>query len=95
MSSEEKVLTYYCYVLQAGPFVKIGYTVNLDSRFEAIQTACPYEVSVVCLFPYTTEDLAREMEISLHRKFSKFRVRGEWFKKNQVLDFFRKNGKHV
>jgi len=87
--------THYCYIVEAGPFVKIGYTMNIDKRFESLQTACPYEVSMVCLFPYTTEELAREMELDLHRKFKKFRVRGEWFTKAPVLKELRKDGKRV
>ena len=81
---------HYCYIVEAGPFVKIGYTGNLDSRLEALQTACPYEVSVLCLFPHMSEVTAREMELHFHKKFEHFRVRGEWFVKRRVLARMRK-----
>jgi hypothetical protein len=89
------MLTHYCYIVQASGFVKIGYTVNLDARLENIQTSCPFEVSVVCLFPYAFEVSAREMETSLHKQFEQFRVRGEWFRKKQVLKILRSEGKKI
>ena len=82
---------HYCYIMKAGTFVKIGYTNDPNKRLECIQTCCPYEVSIVGLFPYLTELAARDMEKSLHKRFEKFRVRGEWYKSIKVLGFLRKS----
>ncbi len=79
--------------MSAGPFVKIGYTANLDKRIEALETLCPYEPSVMCLFAYRTEKAAREMETELHHRLRKHRVRGEWFHRKQVVKYLRLSGK--
>ena len=88
-------MKHYCYIFQANIFVKIGYTNNIESRLETVQTSCPYNVVVICVFPYQTEIAAREMEISLHRRFAKFRVRGEWFRAKETIKHLRNNGKLI
>jgi len=85
--------THYCYVIEAGSFVKIGYSNNMDKRKETLQTASPHEIMVICLFPYKEKSAAMEMEAHLHSKLNKHRIRGEWFSKYPVLGFLKSNGK--
>lgn len=73
----------YVYLFQAGPYSKIGCSVNPAQRLRTIKLSvcpelpCPPEL--VLSIPVT---MARRAEAALHRKFSAQRVDGEWF----VLD---------
>jgi hypothetical protein len=77
--------------------VKIGYTTNeksLKNRIEAIQTHSHDDVCLLGVSEGTMDD-----EKELHREFSSYKKRGEWFRvmpdKNWVslLDRFLLNGK--
>lgn len=65
-----------------GP-IKIGYTTDLLSRMDTLQTGSPYKLNLVLCFQgfVTTE---RE----LHAKFRKDRMRGEWFAPSEELMTF-------
>lgn len=82
--------THYCYVISANKFVKIGYTRDIPSRMESIQTGCPFQVKLIICFSYLTEAAAREQEKSLHFRFKPFHIHGEWFKKHHVIKHLRK-----
>lgn len=56
------------------PLVKIGFARDLKKRVESLSTGCPHPLKVV---GYVPGPIALEKE--LHARFSKFRVRGEWF----------------
>lgn len=83
---------YYCYILKAGPFCKIGHSNNVQRRIETMQTGCPYEITIVCLFAYDIEQTAREMETRLHNRFRRARIRGEWFKYSVVAKKLQTEG---
>lgn len=55
--------------------IKIGFAENPFRRFVALQTACPYELTLIGVIPG-----GRAGEAELHRRFKKYRVRGEWFR---------------
>ena len=86
---------HYCYMLQAGDYVKVGYSSDLRQRLEDIQTCCPYPVRYICLFQYATSKAAREMESFLHRKLKNFHSHGEWFHANKVINRMRREGKNI
>ena len=86
---------HYCYLLQAGVYVKIGYTSDLLQRRDDIQTCCPYPVKYICLFQYATSRAAREMENFLHNKLKKFNSHGEWFHADKVISRMRREGKNI
>lgn len=56
--------------------VKIGYTYNLPQRLAELQCGCWQTLLVIhsyhCMYPSVEEAI-------LHRMYSKYRVRGEWF----------------
>ena len=66
---------YFVQCGEGGP-IKIGITHSPKQRFSALQTACPYPLSV--LYVRKVED-APGQESALHRSFAKYRLSGEWF----------------
>lgn len=74
------------YLLQAGPFYKIGKTTNFNQRLKQIKLQLPYPVTVVHTIS-TTEISA--IETFWHRKFAHQRTNGEWFTLNdaEVAEF--------
>lgn len=74
------------YLLQAGPFYKIGKTTNFKQRLKQIKLQLPYPVTVVHTIS-TTEISA--IENFWHRKFAHRRANGEWFTLNdaEVAEF--------
>ena len=69
-------LVYFITVENNTNVVKIGYTTNLVDRFNALQTGNHCELTVY----KTIKNVPRRLEKKLHRFFSKYRIRGEWFR---------------
>jgi hypothetical protein len=67
--------------------VKIGIAVDVDLRLKGLQTGCPFEL----LLRYkikVPKGMERNLEKSLHEKFERFRVQGEWFVMDQnIIDW--------
>ena len=79
------------YLLQAGlrgP-IKIGVARNVRRRLKTLQTGNHQELRVLAVIPCGTDGSARNLESQLHRKFSKSRIRGEWFRDDIRLDDVR------
>lgn len=74
------------YLLQAGPFYKIGKTKNFDQRLKQIKLQLPYPVTVI--HTIAARDISAS-EIFWHRKFAHQRTNGEWFTLNdaEVAEF--------
>ena len=62
------------YFIQNGDFVKIGITFDVKARLAIFQMASPLELKVMRLI-----NGSEELESYLHRRLSKYNVRGEWF----------------
>jgi uncharacterized protein YozE (UPF0346 family) len=61
--------------------IKIGFTAGqVEKRLKSLQTAHPYKLQLITKIPGTPE-----YEKSLHERFSKFRLEGEWFKSDPDL----------
>lgn len=56
--------------------IKIGLTTSAKQRFINIQSACPFQVS---LWTAIRTPVPAKVEKWLHREFSEYRTRGEWF----------------
>lgn len=64
------------YLLQAGPFFKIGKSIVFDKRFTQIKLQLPYAVQVVHIIKAANPT---EVESHWHRRFAAQRRNGEWF----------------
>lgn len=58
--------------------IKIGVAVNPKTRLKAVQTGCPYPLSL--LTTSTPKSDAKKIEQKLHHKLSQYRLSGEWFR---------------
>lgn len=75
---------YHCYIVQAEEHVKIGHTSNLDRRMDQLQTGNHLQFKLLASFRYRKADRAATKEWTLHKKFKRHHVRGEWFKARPV-----------
>jgi hypothetical protein len=66
----------YIYFLEAGPYIKIGKSINPDQRLKQISPKMPFDCEFKEIFPSMFMSLAEKL---LHQKFKKYRVNGEWF----------------
>jgi hypothetical protein len=66
----------YIYFLEAGPYIKIGKSINPDQRLKQISPKMPFDCEFKEIFPSMFMSLAEKL---LHEKFKKYRVNGEWF----------------
>lgn len=57
-----------------GP-IKIGYAANVRARFSAMQTGTPVKLTLLATMPG-----GQGREMSLHSRFDRYRMSGEWFK---------------
>lgn len=44
------------YMLQCGPFIKLGFSTDFDTRLRQIRAACPYPITVVTTRAAEPED---------------------------------------
>jgi hypothetical protein len=71
----------YVYLLQAGPYYKIGVSQDVDKRVEQLATIPPFDLELVCTIP--TEDMYG-LERELHERFDAKRKNGEWFELDEA-----------
>lgn len=76
---------YFLQMDNADAYVKIGYSNNINGRVADLQVSSPYDIVLVDRLPGD-----RELERNLHRRFARYRVRGEWFRPSQeIFDFLK------
>ncbi len=63
------------YVLQAGGFLKIGITSDIQKRVQQLQTGCPYPLKPLREYRLTN---AEKVEGILLRRLERFNIGGEW-----------------
>jgi len=68
------------YFIEAGEFIKIGYSSNVGKRMDELSTGCPHDFK---LLHDTPGD--RELEADMHKRFRHLRARQEWFRKDPEL----------
>src|SRR5215212_7514408 len=68
----------FVYVLEAGPYYKIGRTSNLTDRrrIKTLKIQLPFPVRCIAAFP--CEEASRA-EAELHKLFKEYRANSEWF----------------
>ena len=79
----------FIYFVQGKPGtpIKIGFTLNdLQQRLKGLQTSSPEELRPLVLVPGVTTE-----ERALHKYFSKYHMRGEWFEpSHEILNVIEK-----
>lgn len=83
---------HYCYLIRANQHIKIGYSRNVEKRIESMQTGNQYKLELIAKLVFETEFMARQQEKDMHRRYERFRFRGEWFYAEPVLDWLRQYG---
>ncbi len=64
---------------------KIGMSsTSIKDRVDILRTSTPYELVIVDLFNCESKDKCLELEKELHRYYSSFRRRGEWFELKEL-----------
>lgn len=64
------------YLVQMGPYFKVGYTCRPRERVSGIAGPMPIRPVPICLIRVA---YAEELEYALHKKFSDKRAKAEWF----------------
>lgn len=86
----DRVIIYFVRARGLG-LIKIGRSTNLFERFEALSQGCPDELEILWAYWGPPTD-----EPALHCRFSRSRVRGEWFEpSDDLIRFIRKKPKHA
>lgn len=65
------------YLIESGGLYKIGISSDINARIRTLQTANGNDVR--CIAYYSTIESAKCVESKLHKLFTKYRQRGEWF----------------
>ena len=82
------VETYYVYFIQKGyGSVKIGVAKNPEARLKILQTGNHGELHLIAKLPFKSRPEAYTMEKELHKRFEKFKLTGEWFRKRILKEF--------
>jgi hypothetical protein len=73
----------FIYFIVCGDYIKIGYSDNPEKRLVQMQTGSPIDMSLALKIEGT-----RATEQEMHSRFSRLRVRGEWFHFDEELRDF-------
>jgi predicted GIY-YIG superfamily endonuclease len=71
--------------------IKIGVSANLSKRLEMLQNGNPNQLVILMKYQAESRKHALLLEKWMHRKFTKQRLKGEWF--NYKIDLKRAIGK--
>lgn len=67
----------FIYFIGCHDFIKVGYAENVELRLVALQTGCPYELTLLHKIP--TQNMVAD-ESRIHRHWQRYSMRGEWFR---------------
>lgn len=73
-------MSSYVYLLRCDDEFKIGKSNSVSSRLASLQTGNSRVIQLVWKVKLPTEECAFKLEKDLHSRFSKYRIKGEWFK---------------
>lgn len=71
------------YLIKHNKFIKIGQSIDVDSRKDSLQTASPVKLQVQVIL-----EGSFQTEKGLHEIFAHLRVRGEWFRYTDEIKWF-------
>jgi len=72
------------YFIKCKDFIKIGSTINIDTRIKEMQTSNPFDLDILLFL----DNLDRKIEAAFHKYFYKFRHKREWFFYNNEIEKF-------
>ena len=78
--------SYVYFITDDHGHIKIGKANDVWSRLCELQTGNPHKLRILLTVGLQSEEQAFQLEQLLHRKFSKSRMEGEWFKEQDVLN---------
>ena len=78
--------SYVYFITDGNGHIKIGKADDVMERVAELQTGNPYKLSVILNVIMPTKTKAFNLERELHDKFKRFRLEGEWFMEEPVLD---------
>ena len=87
--NEDSLSFIYLIQCETTRAIKIGYSGNPIRRLYDLQCGCPSPLVLLHHFP---DENVREKEKQLHKLFKSDRIHGEWFRPENILDYF--NLKH-
>lgn len=91
MALEHPKTSGYVYFIRDGVgHIKIGIAQNVENRLKALQTSNACDLEIYKIFKVDSRYDAKSLEKELHSKFKKFRVRGEWFKEEPIIEWLDK-----
>ncbi|MBE9101383.1 GIY-YIG nuclease family protein [Vacuolonema iberomarrocanum] len=65
--------------------IKIGQAKDVGKRLKSLQTSSPAQLKLMKCIQTDGVEAARQLEQSLHEKFSALRLAGEWFRAHEIL----------
>lgn len=78
----------YVYLIQSGkssnPPVKIGVAREPERRILELQIGNPYLLTLIGKIPAKSRSHAEHLESRLHKYFSRYHIRGEWFNGKKI-----------
>jgi hypothetical protein len=78
---KRKKLSGFVYLLQSGPYYKIGVSTQVDERIKQLSTQPPFDIEL--LHTIQTDDMYG-LEKKLHADYDSKRKNGEWFELDQA-----------
>lgn len=80
---QREALRGFVYVIKCNEYYKIGCSrEGVEKRLKAMQTGNPYELELIMMIKTSNYP---KTELFLHKRFDKYRIRGEWFKLSEEL----------
>ena len=78
-------MSYVYFISDNHGHIKIGKANDVESRLKELQTGNPYKLSTLLIVPVTSDNVAFDMECTIHRHFKNYQMEGEWFRATPVL----------
>ena len=72
-------MTYFVYVIECGPYAKVGHASNVQQRVSDMRTGNPFDMAVAHAFRFQHRYLAIAGERHAHSVLKSHHHKGEWF----------------
>ena len=87
MFSEGFIVSGVYFISDSNGHIKIGESNNIARRLHEIQTAIATRCCLIQYLKIEDQDNRRDWEKALHNYFKDYRVKGEWFREQPIIDF--------